>query len=299
VIAGDALSIAALERRHPEWAGWLRLLGIAREAAADPAWQTLAPTAAPPDDLPRLTGAEIAVDVRATARLVRDLFRHAGDGAGWTLERLADLGDDTALAVLEAAVNEDAARLDALAQRHGGDPGALAGVAPLIATPVLQASARRLAAQVPAAWTAGACPVCGAWPSLVEERGLERSRRLRCGRCGSDWHGEWLCCPFCGLRDHRRLGGLVPDEPLPTRRIETCEGCRGYVKVLTLLTATPPLDVALADLASVDLDLLALDRGLRRPAGPGRALGARMTARPGRARRLLAWSRWPRAGRAA
>jgi FdhE protein len=150
--------------------------------------------------------------------------------------------------------------------------------------PLLQACARRWSSHVPRAWAPGFCPVCGAWPALAEERGLERERRLRCTRCGGDWRTEWLRCPFCGTHDHLRLGALVPGGGAPTRKAETCGVCRRYVKAVTTLAATPPADVSLQDLATVDLDVAALSHGYEAAQGLGCAVSVRLTPR----------SPWPR-----
>jgi FdhE protein len=119
-----------------------------------------------------------------------------------------------------------------------------------------------------AGWDRGECPVCAAWPTLAEARGLERERRLRCGRCGSDWWIEWLRCPYCGARDHTALGALAPEATRETRKLETCARCHAYVKTLTTLVPIPPADLMLEDLATVDLDIVALCHGYRRPEPP-------------------------------
>jgi hypothetical protein len=72
-------------------------------------------------------------------------------------------------------------------------------------------------------------------------------------------------CAFCGNADHERLGSLVSDAEGATRKVETCGVCRGYLKNVTTLRAWASDEVALADLATVDLDLAALDRGYVRP----------------------------------
>ena len=51
----------------------------------------------------------------------------------------------------------------------------------------------------------GYCPVCGAWPAFAEMRGIERSRYLRCGRCGGGWQAQCLSCSYCGMTDHEEL----------------------------------------------------------------------------------------------
>jgi FdhE protein len=107
--------------------------------------------------------------------------------------------------------------------------------------------------------------VCAAWPAFAELRGLDRTRNLRCGRCAADWAFSVLRCPFCDERDHRALGALLPGDDQPTRRVETCRSCSGYLKSFTVLRATPSWAIPLEDLSSVPLDLAAHERGFARP----------------------------------
>jgi len=118
-------------------------------------------------------------------------------------------------------------------------------------------------------WDAGWCPTCGAWPGLAESRGLDRERWLRCGRCATGWRFEAGRCAFCGSRDHKALGYLAPEADRESRRAETCEACGGYVKTIATVAAPSAAELALADLASVELDVAALDRGFGRPAELG------------------------------
>jgi FdhE protein len=245
----------------------------------------------PPDltgGRPLLAGARLGLDGALARRWVRALFDTAAlAGAGPAPPRSPRLQAAEALAVLEAALRQDAARLAVLSRPHGWSPEAFHAVAALAALPLLQAVGRRWADHLAAAWSRGCCPLCGAWPTLAEARGIERSRRLRCARCGSDWAAEPLRCVYCDNRDHARLGRLVEEEGAERRQVETCAACRGYLKTLTTLQAGPPTDVILDDLTSVELDVAALGQGFARPPGPGCALDVRLGKRIGLARRLL------------
>jgi FdhE protein len=134
----------------------------------------------------------------------------------------------------------------------------------LAALPLLQACRRRFSDRAQG-WTQGHCPICGAWPTLAELRGLDRARRLRCGRCGADWGLAPLRCPFCENDDHEKQRSLVPEKGGESRRVDVCDVCQGYLKALAQHGAIRPEQVALEDLASVELDLAAIDRGYHRP----------------------------------
>jgi FdhE protein len=274
-------TLEALSASRPEWQPWLRLYGEARVAALDAAaWVSVArDPSEPTGEVPLLADATIALDPQRAGHLARALLGAAADGLAAELPTPADVTDDTALSLLGAAVADDAARLCAVAEALDVESGALGVVAGFAAMPVLHVCRRSLAAQAGESWTRGYCPLCGAWPALAEARGVERSRRFRCARCGIEWYSQWLRCPYCENANHTRLSALVGAETGPGRRVDTCEACRGYVKTLSVLRPTPPEDIPLADLVSVELDVAALEHGYRRPTAPPRLLPTRVVPR--------------------
>jgi FdhE protein len=135
--------------------------------------------------------------------------------------------------------------------------------------PLLLNAARTLDPDAARSWQRGYCPVCGAWPAMVEMRGIQRERRMRCGCCGSDWLLPVLRCAFCDEIDHQKLGSLLSEGGEQRVRVETCATCRGYLKAFTTLTALPFTVLAMKDMSTVAFDLAAQDRGYARPARPG------------------------------
>jgi len=89
--------------------------------------------------------------------------------------------------------------------------------------------------------------------------------------------------------DHKRLGVLLPEPHSTTGQIDTCATCQGYLKTHTTLQALPAYAVALQDLATIALDVAALDRGYARPERPGYALACRLVASPARQRTIFGW----------
>lgn len=284
---GNPLSIPALMEQSPELAPWLRLYQVVLDGAGDPGWAAAAAAMTRRHDLradqPLLTGAVIPLsNALATATLRRLMVAASAQETenGPPFRAASEAAALDAPMLFEAAVNEDAAALDASAATLGVEPAALATIAQLAALPLLRACAAALAADISLQWGQGSCPVCGAWPVIAELRGLEQSRHLRCGRCGADWAMPTLWCPFCGESDHARLGALIAAEDGQTMRIELCQSCRGYIKTATTLRAWPPADVPLADIASVEWDVIALENGLERPRQLAAPLGARIEGRP-------------------
>jgi FdhE protein len=265
--------VAVARRDNPESEAWLGLLEAALGENEDgAAWEAAVPTPAVerPIKAPMLSQAQITVDGRAARGWVRRLLK---------LTPQVNPRRIDGLALLEAAVCHDDARIDALAADGEADPHALRVLGQMAALPLLQACTRRLASELEATWWEGYCPLCGAWPVVAEYTGLERKRRLRCGRCGTGWAIPLLRCVFCDETQHDQLGYLTPEAGEQTRKIEVCHTCKGYVKGVTTVRALAPWAVLLDDLTTVPLDVAALERGYRRPDRPGYALDARIIAR--------------------
>jgi FdhE protein len=245
----------------PAWQPWLDLLHVALEESNGHAWDSVVtPRAERPDGAPMLHGAVVRIDGQRAKRLVRKL----GDIAA---VRARDEVDPRA--AMRAAISRDDHALASMAERCDASLDAFAVMAQVAAMPLLMGAALALDPRAASAWQRGYCPVCGAWPSLTELRGIERERRLRCGCCGADWPLPLLHCAFCDELDHGKLGALQPEGEEQLRRVETCETCRGYLKSATTYGALSIRTLVLLDLTTIPLDLVAQDRGYARPARAG------------------------------
>lgn len=100
-----------------------------------------------------------------------------------------------------------------------------------------------------------------------------------------------LACSLCGEGDHEKLVALMPEQGGEARKVDACGACKGYLKSLTTLGAWAGEVVLLEDLTTVDLDLVALDRGYARPDDPGRAPGVTLVEAPEPRWSLRRW--WP------
>jgi len=278
----------AAAQRHPDGRAWLTLLAETLRALQAPAWAAVVPQPAPerPAAAPLLAGVTLAVDPNMVRRWVRGLLQQAAKVTNPSTVSLAAISTRRfdPLPLLEAAMCLDETRLADLARANGVAPDALGALMQLATMPLLQVCGQCLAQQVPMDWSYGYCPVCGAWPTLAEVRGLERTHRWRCGRCGGDWGLALLRCPYCGEASHQRLGSLTAEDDDATCTVDTCLTCRGYVKTRAVLQPTPPYAVVLEDLATVDWDIVALERGYMRPTQPGYPLGVRLVEPPSRIR---------------
>ena len=262
-----------LERGHPEWKPWLSVIRELLHEAADPRWDAVVPTriGEPQGNAPLLAGAALVVDEGSVRRVLKRLIRVSrqnGTREMASLERAVDVGLDLAR-LFTAALQHDVEGLSGIAGEIGAPPAALHGIATLLPIPFLRACQRRWAHAIDRNWTEGYCPVCGAWPAFGEVRGIERRRYLRCSRCGAEWESQCLDCPYCRTTDHQELVQLVPENGRANAVVDACRRCRGYVKTLTRLQGSAPASVLLDDLATVDLDVAALEQSFERPGGTG------------------------------
>jgi FdhE protein len=220
--------------------------------------------------VPLLRGEYVPLDLSAVEALLLRLcriMREHGEPAGAAAEIEAALRQqvlvvpDLTSAVLRGEVGAIREQAGAL----GLDGGLLGTLLRFSLLPALEQQAAQLESlRAAAPWGRGYCPTCGSWPLLGEYRGLEQTRVLRCGLCATGWAVDRLLCPFCGNRDHEDLGYLYAEGD-ENRRAGSCERCHGYVKMLATLSAIAPAELLVHDLATLHLDMIALERGYSVP----------------------------------
>jgi FdhE protein len=289
--APDA-TLNGLRRERPEWEPWLVVVDEILREAASPAWEPAVPAAAEVQQtaVPLLVGTTLTLENDLVRRLFERLIRSASRVGTAKMSSLrAALHADLEWAPLfTASLRQDSDRINEIAAVSGADAEAFQAVIALLAVPFLHACNRRWASSISASWVEGYCPVCASWPAFAEVRGIERNRYFRCGRCGGGWHARALYCPYCAMSDHDELMSLVPEKSGSNAVIDACQRCLGYVKTFTRLQGCSPSTVMLEDLASVDLDVAAIEHGFARPAGPGLALEITVTEKGAR-RGFFAW----------
>jgi len=133
-------------------------------------------------------------------------------------------------------------------------------------TPSIEKAATLLAAGIDlkASWPHGHCPVCGSMPIMSELREKEGFRFNICGFCHSEFHAPRLQCPFCLETDTNKLGYYEAKEE-PGMRINTCQTCNMYIKLIDFRNldrrALPLID----DLETLSLDVVAREKKFKRP----------------------------------
>jgi FdhE protein len=279
-------TLDSVAQRQPEWAPWLAVIGVAYDERANGVWDAAITAGSPSPDQPRMAGTRIALSRKHIEQLWRRLLHAASRIGSTSMRTLGELDGYDAVAVLSSSVTHDRETLALVAAEHRVDPESFAAVADLLAWPLLQACGRRWRS-ADVVWDRASCPVCGAWPAFAELRGIERRRFNRCGRCGSEWQSLLLRCVFCGLSDHEQLVSLVPAAGAAAATIEACTRCGGYLKTLVRLQGAEPSEVLAEDLASVHLDLAALEAGYARPHEPPARVPVSFVDAP--ERRALGW----------
>jgi len=161
----------------------------------------------------------------------------------------------------------------AMAAAAGIQADFLFSLASVSVAPLARACAARLAPVVDqlddqVAWRRGYCPVCGGPPLLGELRGVELRLFLRCAACGLAWPSRRLFCPVCESDNHHALHTLKVEGD-QRFSAQLCDGCGAYLKIGNAFEPPPAELLALDDLASADLDVVAVERGYARPSAAG------------------------------
>jgi FdhE protein len=130
--------------------------------------------------------------------------------------------------------------------------------------PSIEAGVEQLRSELdPETWLKGHCPICGSLPSLSLLKEEVGKRYLLCSFCGDQWRIERLFCPFCESKDQESQHYLFA-EGEEAYRIDLCDKCHQYIKTIDTRSLHES-DPVLEDLATLHLDILASQKGYKRP----------------------------------
>ncbi len=119
-------------------------------------------------------------------------------------------------------------------------------------------------------WRHFCCPVCGAAPALGEVRCEPAgetnltpavNRFLHCAFCGSRWTAPGLTCPHCESNESGEAKYYYSTKEADLR-IDFCNACRHYLKVVKAEKNVPALYVGLELLTCAHLDEIAQEKDL-------------------------------------
>ena len=114
-----------------------------------------------------------------------------------------------------------------------------------------------------AAWKQVLCPVCGSKPNLNLFKGDPSQRLSVCSDCSCEWPVDRLRCSVCG-KNEKNARAYFNNEGQEAFRIDTCETCQHYIKTIDSSRIGYP-DPILEDLATLHLDVIATEKGFKRP----------------------------------
>jgi FdhE protein len=227
---------------------------------------------------PILVGEPIVVDAGAVVPFVLgfcdDLSSGAAGGAASRLGETLDRGTIDIGSLLAASLGRQQDAIRSKAHHVGVAPDLLWLVAELASGPVAHRLQHQLLTDFPeqddqlgvviSGWNHGFCAACGSWPAFGERIDPTTRRSLRCSFCGSAWTPAPEHCIYCDESGDSLLTAAV--EPTqPSRRLELCRQCGGYLKCIDVGRATPFPLLPVEDLSTYDLDLGAVERGYFRP----------------------------------
>jgi len=246
----------------------LPLLRDADPGAVTPAMTAAEACACLERGQPLLRGLDLEIDAEAARDLLLGLAR-AREAASPSeparrLRSALESDDPGSDELLVAAAAGDRDSVDAAARRRELDPDLLWTLVRAALWPALRAWRRTLAPLVEGTpWQRGSCFICGT-PATIGELRADGARHLRCLQCGADWRVRRLHCPSCGNEDHATLRTLYEEGRRQTRRVEACDRCRRYVKVVAAVTPMPSELLGVEDLATTQLDVVAREHGYAR-----------------------------------
>jgi FdhE protein len=211
---------------------------------------------------------EFPLDIEASDKLFRDLCQIGKEANPHMAEQVKKIKEATdhkkidLKKLLEKEVKEQ--RIEQTADELGLDKKVLLFLVQSSIKPSIEAGMEQLRGELdPETWRKGCCPICGSLPSLSLLKEEVGKRYLLCSYCGYQWRVDRLFCPFCNNKDQGSLHYFYGEEE-ETHRIDLCDQCHRYVKTIDYRNLQES-DPVLEDLATLHLDVLATQKGYKRP----------------------------------
>jgi len=104
------------------------------------------------------------------------------------------------------------------------------------------------------------CPFCGSKSHFSRIRGTDGRRFMFCDRCFIEWETRNIYCVHCGNDNPMSIQYLSVDGDM-AYQVYTCEECKGYIKTYDERQKGKENDLFIANIETVYLDMLALEKG--------------------------------------
>jgi FdhE protein len=220
------------------------------------------------EGFPLIARDEFIIDVPASCTLFETICnaaKHANDTMRITIQTLEEAFSVNALRREDLIKHhDDDAYLDSVIRDFDVDVTILKFLIHMSIFPSLQANAEMLTDQIdPKRWLRGYCPICGSPPHMSQFK-AEGHRFYACSFCGFEWLGERLKCPFCENSDHTKLHYFYAEGD-EAYRVDLCDNCNQYIKTVDSRKLNYEPDLDLEDIATIHLDILASEKGFKRP----------------------------------
>jgi len=222
------------------------------------------------EGFPLMDSEDFSVDRDSSERLFRNLCQLSSAenpvlaSAGKTLLEAMDSGKLDMTELSKAVLDNNAEAVEEYAKDVGVPQPVLQALAKLSLQPSLLATAAVVAKGFAEEnWQQSYCPICGGLPAIAALVGEEGKREALCSFCGHFWQLPRLGCPFCSTEQQEDLHYFY-GEGEDLYRVYVCEQCKGYIKVVDTREGGDPRGLAVDDVVTTHLDLLAEDEGYQR-----------------------------------
>ncbi len=104
------------------------------------------------------------------------------------------------------------------------------------------------------------CPICASKSHFSRLRAQDGRRIMFCDRCFSEWEARYLQCVHCGNDEPTSIKYLSIEND-DAYRLYTCEKCKGYLKTFDERSSGRNIDLFIANVETIYLDILAQEKG--------------------------------------
>jgi len=211
---------------------------------------------------------DFPLDIESSIKLFQTLCQIGKDANPHMAEQVRKINEILAnkridlKKLLKEGVKEQ--RIEQIADEFGLDKKVFPFLIQSSTKPSIEAGMEQLRSELdPETWLKGYCPVCGSLPSLSLLKEETGKRYLLCSYCGYQWRIDRLFCPFCNNKEQESLHYLYAEGEEPYR-IDLCDKCHQHIKTIDfrIIGESEP---SLEDLATLHLDILATQKGYKRP----------------------------------
>lgn len=104
------------------------------------------------------------------------------------------------------------------------------------------------------------CPVCAAKSNISRLRSEDGRRFMFCDRCFMEWETAYLKCIYCGNNEPHTIHYInVEDDD--AYQLYVCDKCKGYIKTYDERQTGAKVDLFIANMETIYLDMLAQEKG--------------------------------------